>query len=83
MLTVSSNVAGCDPHLDTITMSVINPIGEPVETVTDLPNTTTGWEQAGDMCARHRVTRIGIEGASGFGRCLAESLTTHQDVHGG
>lgn len=74
MLTLSTNVAGCDPHLDTITVSVINPIGEPIETVT-VPNTTIGWEQASDVCAHHGVTQVGIEGASGFGRCLAESLT--------
>lgn len=73
MLTLSTNVAGCDPHLDTITVSVINSIGEPIETVT-IPNTTTGWKQVSDLCAHHDVTHIGIEGASGFGRCLAESL---------
>lgn len=76
MLTLSTNVAGCDPHLDTITVSVINPIGEPVETVT-MPNTTTGWEQVAGLCARYQVSQIGIEGASGFGRCLAEFLTDH------
>ena len=74
MLTLSNHVAGCDPHIDTITISVINPIGEPVETVT-IPNTTTGWGQASDVCARYQVTKVGIEGASSFGRCLAESLT--------
>ncbi len=76
MLTLSTNVAGCDPHLDTITVSVIDSIGEPIETVT-VPNTTPGWKQVSDVCVRHGVTRIGIEGASGMGRCLAESLTDH------
>ena len=73
MLTLSSCVAGCDPHLDTITMSVINQIGEPVKTVT-VPNTTSGWDELTELCTRSQIDRIGIEGASGFGRCLAETL---------
>ena len=74
MLTLSSYVAGCDPHLDTITMSVINPIGDSVDGVT-VANTAHGWEQLSEVCARHHVIQVGIEGASGFGRCLAETLT--------
>lgn len=66
---------GCDPHLDTVTAAVVNPVGGEMETV-QVPNGADGWNQLTEVCRRLEVTTVGIEGASGYGRGLATALTT-------
>lgn len=68
-------VAGCDPHLDTITVAVIDP-GTGAELVTrTVPNSQSGWEMTVALCQQVGITRAGIEGASGLGRRLAQTLS--------
>lgn len=67
-------VMGCDAHLDTVTVAVVDRVGAELETAT-LPNTPTGWGDTLEMCHRHGVSVVGIEGASGFGRRMAQTLT--------
>jgi transposase len=67
-------VAGCDPHLDSITVAVIGPWGDAAEMVT-VPNTEVGWAEVVATCHRRGVVRVGIEGASGYGRRCAQTLT--------
>ena len=72
---MSRLVMGCDPHLDSITAAVVNPVGFELESVT-VPNSEPGWHQVVDLAVRHTVGTVGIEGASGYGRRLAQTLTT-------
>jgi len=65
---------GCDPHLDTVAVSVIDGVGREVW-AREVPNQASGWEETVGVCARLGVTRVGIEGASGYGRCLAQRLS--------
>lgn len=67
-------VMGCDPHLDTVTAAVIDANGGELSVLT-VANTDTGWDQLVDLCGRYQVTVVGIEGASGYGRRLAQYLT--------
>lgn len=64
---------GCDTHLDTITTAIMDCYGADTATVT-VPNTPDGWNQILELCATSQVATVGIEGASGYGRCLAETL---------
>lgn len=66
-------VMGCDPHLDTVAAAVVDGSGAEVTSVT-VPNTQRGWDDLVEMCRVHRVRRVGIEGASGYGRRLAQTL---------
>ncbi len=65
--------AGFDPHLDVIAAAVIDRLDHPLDTVS-VPNTPDGWDRLAGMCARWEVTVVGIEGASGYGRRLAQTL---------
>ena len=65
---------GCDAHLDTITAAVIDATGAERHTVT-IPNTEPGWAETLELCRRLGIHRVGIEGASGYGRRLAQTLT--------
>ncbi len=69
-----AHVMGCDPHLDTFTAAVVDDLGRRLE-ITAGANSRHGWSQAVRLARRHRVTRVGIEAASGYGRSLAETLT--------
>lgn len=64
---------GCDPHLDSFTVSVIDALGGEVTAAT-LANHTSGWSEAVGLCRRLQVPTVGIEGASGYGRRLAQTL---------
>ena len=66
--------AGFDPHLDVIAAAVIDRLDHPLDTVS-VPNTPDGWDRLAEWCARWDVTMVGIEGASGYGRRLAQTLT--------
>ena len=68
-------VMGIDPHLDSITAAVVNPVGTELESHT-VPNTESGWHQVTDLAGHYQVETVGIEGASGFGHRLAHTLTT-------
>ncbi|HUO45349.1 MAG TPA: transposase, partial [Acidimicrobiia bacterium] len=63
--------AGCDPHLDTVTVALADP-RYPTLTVA---NTIQGWGTVIDWCGRNQIRLMGIEGASGYGRGLAQTLT--------
>lgn len=67
-------VMGCDPHLDTVAVGVVDGVGAEIASVT-VPNTREGWDTTLGWCHRLGVTTVGIEGASGYGRCLAQRLT--------
>lgn len=70
---MSRLVAGCDPHLETVTVAVVDVTGRQIEVVT-VPNTVRGWTATVELCHRWNVETVGIEGASGFGRRLAQTL---------
>lgn len=70
---MSRLVMGCDPHLDTITAAVVDRTGGEVTAVT-VPNSMDGWQELVDVCGRFDVETVGIEGASGYGRRLAQTL---------
>ena len=66
-------VMGCDPHLDTISASVVDEIGRELEAVT-VPNRLAGWVRLAELAAKHQVARVGVEGASGYGVSLTRIL---------
>lgn len=74
MFTVATTVMGCDTHLDSVTVAVIDPAVENTVRVVTVPNRSEGWEQVIGLCRQARVRRVGVEGASGFGRGLATTL---------
>ena len=45
MFTVSTTVMGCDTHLETVTVAVIDPTMERMLGVVTVPNRSEGWEQ--------------------------------------
>ena len=67
-------VMGCDPHLDRFAVAVVDDLDRVVAEAV-LGNDPAGWDQAVVLTADHGVSRVGIEGASGHGRCLAAVLT--------
>lgn len=69
-----SMVLGCDPHLDTVAAAVVDGSGGEVASVT-VPNTSSGWDDLIGVCRDHGIRRVGIEGASGYGRRLAQTLS--------
>ena len=66
---------GVDPHLDSFSVAVIDPLGRQIETLT-LSNDAGGWAEALEAARRFGVTMVGIEGASGYGAALARHLGT-------
>jgi transposase len=66
-------VMGCDPHLDTISAAVIDQVGRELEAVT-VPNRPEGWVRLAELADGHRVNKVGIEGASGYGVPLTRIL---------
>ena len=66
-------VMGCDPHLDTISASVMDQVGRELDAVTVL-NRPDGWVRLAELADMYRVDRVGIEGASGYGVPLARIL---------
>lgn len=65
---------GCDPHLDTVAVSVVDGVGREVFSGV-VANEASGWDQVARVCARMGIVRVGIEGASGYGRCLSQRLS--------
>lgn len=65
--------AGCDPHLDSISMSIIDGIGAESVAVT-VANSYDGWVELVGLCRSYGVGMVGIEGASGYGRSLSGHL---------
>lgn len=66
-------VMGCDPHLDTISAAVMDQLGRELEVVT-VPNRPEGWVRLAELADTHRVNKVGIEGASGYGVPLSRIL---------
>jgi transposase len=66
-------VMGCDPHLDTIAAAVVDGAGSEIVSVT-VPNNAGGWADLSELCVRENVGVVGVEGASGYGRCLSVVL---------
>lgn len=66
--------AGCDPHLDSIALAVIDPMGRCLVTRT-VPNSEPGWRQLAGVCREMNVGLVGVEAASGYGRALSQRLT--------
>ncbi len=71
---LSVPVMGCDPHLDTLAAAVVDSNGAELAVLT-VANTDLGWDQLVRLCEQHQVRTVGIEGASGYGRRLAQTLT--------
>ncbi len=75
---MTQTVIGCDPHLDTITACVIE-LGTHTEvTIQTVANTVEGRHQLLVMTAELGVVKVGIEGASGHGLCLARDFDQQQ-----
>lgn len=72
-------VMGVDPHLDTVTGAVVDHNGGEVAVLT-VPNTKAGWSALSRLCTDHGVTTVGIEGASGYGRRLAQTLAASSQI---
>lgn len=66
-------VMGCDPHLDTISASVMDQVGRELHTVT-VSNRPEGWTRLAELADHYQVERVGIEGASGYGMAPARIL---------
>lgn len=66
-------VMGCDPHLDTISASVVDEIGRELAAVT-VPNGLAGWARLAELATEFQVVTVGIEGASGYGVSLTRVL---------
>jgi transposase len=64
---------GCDPHLDTISASVVDSIGRELSALT-VPNNLGGWARIAELATEFGVDRVGIEGASGHGVSLTRIL---------
>jgi transposase len=67
-------VMGCDPHLDTIAAAVVDGVGKEIVSVT-VSNDAVGWAYLSELCVSHEVGVVGVEGASGYGRCLSMVLS--------
>ena len=65
--------AGCDCHLDSFTVAVIDGVGQPLE-VAAFGNRSQGWASALELAGRYRLGMVGIEGVSGYGLSLAQTL---------
>ncbi|MPZ53044.1 MAG: transposase [Acidimicrobiia bacterium] len=66
---------GVDTHLGTVTAAVVGPLSEELDSVT-VPNTSAGWDKLVGVCHRHGVGVVGVEGASGYGRGLAQRVVS-------
>lgn len=66
-------VAGCDPHVDTVAIAAVSALDHQVMADT-VPNSPVGHERLAGLLATHGVIKVGIEGASGLERALAEYL---------
>lgn len=70
-------VMGCDPHLDTLVIAVVDTTGMRVIDQTAVANTASGYDEVIEVCRTLGVCRVGIEGASGpYGYALAGVLDT-------
>ena len=72
-MTTTVTMMGCDPHLDTISASVLDQIGRELQAVT-VPNRPDGWARLAELADKYQVEKVGIEGASGYGVPLARIL---------
>lgn len=66
--------AGCDPHLDSISVATVDGLGRELAGMT-VGNGPDGWAQLVRFCTDQGTTTVGVEAASGYGRCLSECLT--------
>lgn len=73
MQTVAATM-GCDPHLDTVAVAVVDGAGIRVLDEQVVANTVAGHGEVAAMCRSLGVSQVGIEGASGYGRALAVTL---------
>lgn len=67
--------AGCDPHLDSVAVAVIDQLDRPLVEVT-VRNDLAGWERLAGVCVGHGVSVVGVEAASGYGRRLSQHLVS-------
>lgn len=72
-MTDTVTVMGCDPHLDTISVSITDGLGRELAAVT-VSNDRDGWCRAAELADRFGVATVGIEGASGYGVNLSRVL---------
>lgn len=77
MVTVSNDVmvGGVDPHLDSCTIAVVDPVTGRTVAQRAIGNNSQGWSEAVSFCRRHRVATIGVESASGYGLALSRVLS--------
>lgn len=68
-------IMGCDPHLDTFDVAVIDSQGAQIDSA-HLTNDTAGWSEAARLAVTHGVERVGIEAASGYGRHVGAVIAT-------
>jgi transposase len=66
-------VAGIDPHQDTFTVGIVDRNGVELATTT-FPNQGSGYLEAVDLLATHRVGQVGVEGTASWGQHVAIAL---------
>jgi transposase len=66
-------VAGIDPHQDTFTVGIVDRNGVELVAVT-FPNRGSGYLEAVELLATHRVDRVGVEGTASWGQHVAIAL---------
>jgi transposase len=70
---MTGTVAGIDPHQDTFTVGLVDHNGVELATAT-FPNRGSGYIDAVDLLAMHRVELVGVEGTASWGRHVAIAL---------
>jgi transposase len=66
-------VAGIDPHQDTFTVGIVDRNGVELATTT-FTNQGSGYLEAVDLLATHRVGQVGVEGTASWGQHVAIAL---------
>jgi transposase len=66
-------VAGIDPHQDTFTVGIVDRNGVELATAT-FTNQGSGYLEAVDLLATHRVGQVGVEGTASWGQHVAIAL---------
>jgi hypothetical protein len=70
---MTGTVAGIDPHQDTFTVGLVDHNGVELATAT-FPNRGSGYIDAVDLLAMHRVELVGVEGTASWGQHVAIAL---------
>ena len=70
---MTSPVGGIDPHQDTFTVGIVDPLGVEITHET-FANTAAGYLDTIDLLDAHGVGRVGVEGSAKWGAHVAIAL---------